>query len=200
MGLFGKKKVGEQYTSQVPNAPPRLPELPDLPPLRSRLSEFPQTEQKIELSPLPSFPATSTGDLIARQAVKQAIRESEPQESNMYEPADIKPRSREVEEEPWTPPISQFANNYPSSYRAPASEVQEKPQNPKEVYIRIDKFQEALGNFQKIKSKLLEIENLLKDLREVKSKEEFELQSWEKEIQEAKAKLNEIDNSLFQRI
>jgi len=68
------------------------------------------------------------------------------------------------------------------------------------VFIRIDKFHDALDNFNKIKEKVSEIENELKNINEIKVKEEEELKEWESEIQSIKTKMNAIDNSLFSRI
>src|SRR5690606_21643986 len=51
------------------------------------------------------------------------------------------------------------------------------------VFIRIDKFEEALKVFKETKEKIGEIEKLLEETRELKEKEERELSSWEEEIQ-----------------
>ena len=55
-------------------------------------------------------------------------------------------------------------------------------------------------NFNKIKEKVLEIETEIKNITEIKNKEEEELKEWESEIQSIKARMNAIDNSLFSKI
>ena len=68
------------------------------------------------------------------------------------------------------------------------------------VFVRIDKYQEALINFQDIKKRILETEDLLKEINEIKTKEEKELQEWEEEIKSAKEKLDKIDESWFGKL
>jgi len=72
--------------------------------------------------------------------------------------------------------------------------------NEEPIFVKIDKFHDALDNFNKIKEKVLEIENELKNISEIKNKEEEELKEWESEIQSIKARMNAIDNSLFSKI
>ena len=183
MGWFKKEKK-EAKQNFLLNEPPKLPELPPLPPLKTKFSDFPKIEEKVELPPLPSFPSSSIGDMISRQAVRQAIKETD-----------------EIDEKPFTCEIDEKSEEFAPYEKYFPEPSAKKPQSPKEpVFVRIDKFKEAMLNFQKIKAKILEIENLLKEIREIKSKEEFELQSWEKEIQDAKNKLNQINNSLFQKL
>jgi len=68
------------------------------------------------------------------------------------------------------------------------------------IFVKIDKFKEALANFEIIKEKLLDIDNLLKKIKETKAKEQEELDSWEKEVEDIKAKAQIIDERLFSKI
>ena len=68
------------------------------------------------------------------------------------------------------------------------------------IFVKIDKFKDALANFEIIKEKLLEIDNLLKKIKETKAKEQEELDSWEKEVEDIKAKTQIIDERLFSKI
>jgi hypothetical protein len=76
----------------------------------------------------------------------------------------------------------------------------DKPAKDEPIFIKIDKFHESLDNFNKIKEKVLEIERELKNINEIKNKEEEELKEWENEIQSIKARMDAIDNSLFNKI
>lgn len=82
-----------------------------------------------------------------------------------------------------------------SEVNSPANQEKDEP-----IFVKIDKFHDALDNFNKIKEKVLEIENELKNINEIKNREEEELKEWESEIQSIKARMNAIDNSLFSRI
>jgi hypothetical protein len=68
------------------------------------------------------------------------------------------------------------------------------------VFIRIDKFEESMKIFQDIRSQISEIEKLIKDTKEIKSKEEQEIASWETEIQSVKNQVEKIDKEIFSRI
>jgi hypothetical protein len=68
------------------------------------------------------------------------------------------------------------------------------------VFIRIDKFEESMKIFQDIRSQISEIERLIKDTKEIKSKEEQEIASWETEIQSVKNQVEKIDKEIFSRI
>ena len=68
------------------------------------------------------------------------------------------------------------------------------------IFVRIDKFEDSLDIFQKVKQKISEIENTLKDIKNLKEQEEQELTSWEKEIQTVKTQIEKIDNELFSKI
>ena len=73
-----------------------------------------------------------------------------------------------------------------------------KPIEP--IYIRIDKFQAAQKNFENVKDKITEIESLLQKVRDVKSKEETELNGWAEDIEKIKARLAEVDSDIFNQL
>lgn len=162
--------------------------MPELPPLPESIEQSPKgffqerPEIKNELPPLPSFPLSPTGERISNEAVKQAIREPE------YI-SGTRPRTREIEEEDYefirpVQPIVREIN----------------PVKVEPVFVRIDKYKEALTLFNEIKKKVLEIEQLLRNINEIKAREENQLQEWEQEIQEAKAKLDIIDKTIFKKL
>ncbi|MGY4884601.1 MAG: hypothetical protein ACP5NZ_03415 [Nanobdellota archaeon] len=68
------------------------------------------------------------------------------------------------------------------------------------VFIRIDKFEESMKVFHTIRSQISEIETLIKDTKDIKTKEEQELASWEKEIQKIKNEIEKVDNEIFSRV
>ena len=68
------------------------------------------------------------------------------------------------------------------------------------IYIRLDRFQTTIESFEEIKSKINEIESLLNKTREIRAKEEKELEEWENEIGIIKSKLDIIDKNIFERV
>ena len=181
MSWFGKKeKKGVKVISNS-----ELPPFPD---------EFDQDkglpEIKNELPPLPSFPQSKTSSKLSEEIVKQAIKVSkspeieEPEESIE---ASHSPLTQEIDEDIPTPKFQ-------------PQETIRTSQKIEPVYVRIDKYQESLQAFSDIKKKIIEIESVLKEVKELKQKEDSELQEWTDEIQKAKLKLGEIDSALFQKL
>jgi len=189
---FDKKRKKEEKV-------PELPELPELPPLpeihpspkisESQLPPLPAKEKKPEikneLPPLPSFPVTRAGEQVSREIVKQAIKEP-------TETKEIMPRTREIENEPIQ---TQAKTIVQPVVKETKPEIKVEP-----IFVRIDKYQESIAKFQDIKKRLLEIENLLRNVKEIKAREETQLQEWQREIEEAKLKLDSIDKTIFQKL
>ena len=73
------------------------------------------------------------------------------------------------------------------------------PRENKPIFVRVDKYQIALNALDNVKVKLNEIEVLLKQIREVKAKEDQELSSWETEMETIKARIQTVMTELFDR-
>lgn len=217
MGLFKKREVKRAEQEGIPE----LPELPQLP-------ELPSIEE-LEKTKLPSFPPSKTGRDISHEMIKSSISERpEPFfQKQIAEPiipivstlsAPKLPKTIEIGPETRGPSVMEISD-WPKKF-APAqrtreempeiqrsraiSEIKtfraEKPKKTGPVFIRIDKFEEAISSFREIKKKVSEIENLLKTVKEVKAKEESELSEWEFELQKIKSKIEGIDKSLFSEL
>ncbi len=184
---FKQKK--EVALGELPELPEEPPELPSFSESFPKSSFEPEIRQKKDLPPLPSFPNSFTGERITNEVVKQAVKE--PRERLEYKNRPEKNFAREIEaktfEMPSYPLIKQFTKE--------VSPIKVEP-----VYIRIDKYQESIANFNDVKKKLIEIENLLREIKELKSREEMQLQEWEVEIQETKNKLDFIDRTIFKKL
>lgn len=171
-----------------------LPELPPLPddfgkPKELNLPNLPSI--KDELPPLPTFPSNKIGEKLSQEILKQSIKDSE------FKPSDFPPLAEEKEEVEIKPRVMEIQETF-----KPKSSVREiKPALKIEpVYVRMDKYQESLSAFHEVKKKLMEIENSIKDVRDLKAREEIELQGWEEEVRKAKEKLVDIDSILFQKL
>lgn len=128
-----------------------------------------------ELPPLPSLPRTSAGEAMSLGAIKSSVREY----------PKTGPRAIEVPEGGMIAPLS-------AGPRAPA--VKEP------VFVRIDKFKDAVRKFEDVKKKVDEIENALKKIREIKDEEEEELKTWEADVQAIKEKVRSVEESLFTKL
>lgn len=159
---------------------PELPDLPDFPEIKSvekpsnikeKLPEFGERE---ELPALPSFPNSSIAERISQEAIKSELSSS------------IKPYTKEISPEH-------------KEERRRVSEIYPK-QESQPIFVRIDRFQNSLKNFNEVKKQLQEIESYLSDIREIRAKEDTELSEWEKELHEIKMKLESIDSVLFSKL
>lgn len=81
------------------------------------------------------------------------------------------------------------------------TKLQEKMSKQDEpIFVRIDKFQAAQKNFDKIKAKSKEIETILRKVKDVKEKEDKEIQSWTEDLEMIKSRLTEIESDIFDKI
>ena len=65
------------------------------------------------------------------------------------------------------------------------------------IFIKIDKFRDAMANFELVKKKLNETSSLLDQIREARAKEEDELSEWSEELNLIKQKISSIDKKIF---
>ncbi len=198
MGFFNKK----ENIPEIPTAP-ALPELPKL-----------QDDKKKELPELPSFSLNSDNENFNQQTAKSPMINNNSPEGKR---ADRNVQSdihifEEPEEESLIPPMPSRERAIPefplqsSIMNSPKrtfeiNSMEEK--NTKEIepiFVRIDKFQSAQKNFEQIKIKIKEIESVIGKINDIKSKEEVELRGWSEDIEKIKARLSEIDSSIFEQI
>ncbi len=193
MGWFNKTKKEEKKESSIPE----LPKLPDIPNLDDEPPKMNLDSQKT-ISQLPMFPNNSLGDKFSQDTIKDAIT-GKKEETEEFEADDS-------EEDQMTPKIPQIThvpefyregtekrNSY--GFRRVTKKVKEEP-----LFIRLDKFEESLHNFEEIKQQIAEIEKILQETKEIKEKEGAELESWEKEIKAVKEKIQNIDREIFSKI
>jgi hypothetical protein len=219
MGLFKKKKKDDGKTWKNSNESLGLPELPDFP----NLPEIPKIEElshKEKISKLPSFPHSAPNSKMNHDIVKQVINED--LDNNMEKDSETiigklpqVPKEslvQEVNDTEFTPKL--LSSNY--QVNTPFKQTQ-KTQQKKEIkqesirnqirqsgeeplFIRVDKYKSAIEKIQESKHKLMEIEKVLRDIKDIRTKEEGELQEWENQIQEAKSKLDSADKILFPQV
>jgi len=202
MSLFGKKKkeeyLGDNLDSEEVPSLPELPKLPDFPQLdmgRNEASEsFPQ---------LPSYPSNSFGEKFSQNVIKDAVSGEKEGEEEFEADEFLKVYNKGMMQKPLTREISgsefkrlgRLSGEIPEEFRISAKQIKEEP-----IFIRIDKFEESLQIFDKIKDRIMEMEKMLKDTERLKEEEEKEIELWEKEIQTIKEDMEKIDKDIFSKI
>jgi len=69
-----------------------------------------------------------------------------------------------------------------------------------DIFVKIEKFRTARRSLSDIKSRLDEIDEMLKKIREIRMREDQELTAWEKEISTAKSQIENVTSSIFEKI
>ncbi len=189
--MFGKKKESHG-------------DLPDLPDFQGYNKMNPVKNPNVsddlgeEFHSLPSFPDSPMKRGFSQSAIKEAVNTSESEnvedldelpefDSSLENSGSSDFKLREVDE--WVPPKIPLPEQ-------PARKITET----KPIYVRLDKFQSARESLEKIKSGLEEIDSLLKQMKEIKAKEEHELSSWEKEMENVKARISNVISDIFDRL
>ena len=86
------------------------------------------------------------------------------------------------------------------AFRVMAMENKEQQKGEKKlpVFIKIDEYKDVLDAFELIKRKLKDAKALLAQLDDIKSKEEYEIDSWQAILSDIEKKVSEIDRTLLE--
>ena len=76
-------------------------------------------------------------------------------------------------------------------------EVEEIVEKAEPIFIRLDKFEESVKIFEKVKEQITEMSSLLEDIRQIRDEEEQELGYWEQELKQIKDKIDKVDKDIF---
>ena len=193
MGLFKKKWEKKEFKELI-----ELPKLPRLPALPEEI------ESKKTLPQLPRYPINSLIDRFSQNTIKEAVTGEKEEiieadefvrEQIMPEHSEIKPSSRLNLEFPYKMERINSAKNLELR-----SWQESKTKKSGQVFIKIDKFEESLKIFELIKIKIVDMEKLLEDIKEIKEKEEKELSYWMSEIQTIKNQTEKVERDIFSKI
>lgn len=208
MGFFSKnKEKKEDRILELPQLPP-LPEMPikEIYEKRGFETNLPAKEETQKKFSLPSFPDSKFGQRINQEAIKEAI--SERKEEIRFDPQ--KTRTQEISETKQKMQPSMFNTQETKKSTMEMSdwnEVKPKPEfsmprmkKSEPLFIKLEKYENVISTFNEIKLRMAEIESLLKNIKEIKMKEERELDDWEREIHTIKARLEQIDQEIFKGI
>src|SRR3989338_8405675 len=134
-------------------------------------------EEKAYAPEIPPLPEVKKGK--ETEAIKEAVGEDE--EFEIPERKPKIPRLSDVQEE--------VIRKVPTKVAAKGERA---------LFVKIEKYEDAIDKINEIREKLDEAENLLRSISELRHKEEEELSSWQKEIEEIKNMLMTVDQDIFE--
>ncbi len=66
------------------------------------------------------------------------------------------------------------------------------------VFIKIDNYREVLDLADELKQQLLAVKESYKELEDIRTEEQKELDMWKKHLQDIERQLHEVDQTLFE--
>jgi len=153
---------------------------PELPPLK--FPEFPKEEQKV-----PSYEAGISPAEAA--SLKEAIQ-----------PRLEIPIRKPVMRPPVQPIILERPTETPRVEERRYEEPEERgtQKRGQTLFVKIERYKEALEKMEHIKEKIIEAERILRNLDEMKRQEDEELTRWHQDLETIKSKILSVDKSLFE--
>lgn len=149
---------------------------PELPPLK--FPEFPK-EKKV-----PSYESEVTPQEAA--SLKEAVAPPN-LEIPIRKPMPKAPVTPAMPKEPMAPEGQEYGD--------PHEELQGRGQT---LFVKIERYKNALAKMEHIKDKLMEAERILANLDEMKRQEDQELTKWHQDLSLIKNKLLSVDKGLFE--
>lgn len=85
----------------------------------------------------------------------------------------------------------------PQSSQSIAPSSDDRYVSKKGLFIRIEKYKEALESIEQIKTRIGEIEHALMNIEKMRRQEDLEIEKWRRDLNSIKQRLLGIDNTLF---
>lgn len=206
--MFGIKK--KNSAGELPDFPSSgAPSMRDyqrttLPPI-----EAPQEE---EIHGLPSFPDSLMKKGFSQTMIKSAVEDEDKslpelpewtQENERPQMPQMSRPVRTVELDEWTPKASpQTQQRRPAQtqvsedLRTPPVSNQMNDKRP--IFVKLERFKEARDSLVKISEKLNQMDELLKMIKDLKTKEDEEISNWEKDIENIKSRISSVNREIFE--
>ncbi len=168
-------------------------------------------EEHMPRQDLPSFPDSMSNKGFSQAAIKDAVGGPVCQEEVhvQYAPNPLK-NFKSMEMEEWSPsvkktteePIEEKQESFRLGMPPSSSTINEFPKKMRnsDVFVKLDKFYAARKALSDAEQKLEDINEVLRKIRETKLREEQELDSWERELMNIKARMNELNSNLFEKV
>ncbi|HPD81809.1 MAG TPA: hypothetical protein PK357_01780 [Candidatus Pacearchaeota archaeon] len=186
-GIFDADEFLDEEDSEIMHKP--------LKPIKREVEEYEKPEVRKKII-RPSYePSYEENEKMVR-SIKQSAMEEEPMVRSI--------RSSMVEEEhPAYEESFPLMPSIKSREITPSRRYREKSTGAKKVepvFVRLDKFEEGMNLFDDIKAQIADMEHLIKNTKEIKQKEEEELNSWQNQLQEVKRQIERVDRDIFSKI
>jgi hypothetical protein len=200
MGWLNKQDKREEVPSL-----PELPELPELPSLEG-FSESENFEEQKEFNKLPSFPSNSLGNKFSQNAIKEAVSGVEKGDEEVFDANEFAPSMNRnmqmMPQKPFSMPLNKRMQREfePEEIPSNFSEASRIVKKAEPLFIRLDKFEESMELFDKIKKKISEMDKMLEEIKVIKENEEKEIISWERDVQTIKQQIRKIDEDIFSKV
>ena len=170
MGLFSRKKEVEKKEQ------PRFPQFHE---------EFPKYESAITQEDM--------------SAIKEAVRPDErppmPVKKMTFASMPLKERPRiEEEPKPYMPEMPEYDLKHAETLGMPETDLHKQDKN---LFIKIERYKEAVEKADNIKAQLEEITKVMDKLNELKTEEDAEISHCHSQISAIKESIDSIDRILF---
>ena len=76
--------------------------------------------------------------------------------------------------------------------------IEQPPKEDTELFIKVNKYEQAMKVLEEIKDSFKKTENILKNLQTIKQTEDKEISDWNSKIQNLKNKIISVDSVLFE--
>ena len=150
---------------------------------------------------IPELPGLLEGGEALTEKDEEYAQEQEESQDMYNEEAIPEPVLQELEKESEKPEVKEAEPEKVAEIpRERSTEGFQKKQVPETQFVRLDKFEAAYSSIANIKKKLEEMNIFLKDIRQLNEKEDAELSAWEKEINDIRVKIENIDKALFENL
>lgn len=177
--FFKKKKKGSPPELPPPPEPPSedVRKLGDLPAIKPGMPSLPEEVPAPEMPPAPEY---APNEIPAPELPEIPPPEEMP--SRVPFP--------EIPEE--TAPIAEMPE-----YPAPVEEKPERIRKPLgALFVAMDEYQKILDDSNKVRAKLMEAEEFVQHLKELKDEEEKTFARWRSHLEDVERKLTKIDRLL----
>ncbi|MFH1248866.1 MAG: hypothetical protein V1660_01835 [archaeon] len=198
MSLFKKR---EPERAERSFDVPELPAFPEVREIKDALT--PRDNFNDSIPPLPRGSSISQNPYSMPQQQKPEPKRAMEIGSSAWPPEIKMPSSKEIFDLTTEAGEEREESASPSKHSYPKTPPQSQSRQIKAkepIFIKIERFSDALKNFDQIKEKVDELDDLLKKTREIRHQEQQEFDSWEKEIEEIKNKISVIDEKLFSKL
>lgn len=156
----------------------RKEEVPEIPPMPSLPEISPKGNKKS--SELPSIPrGNGANDNLNNEMIKSALSDNSFQDIETFnEEEDIK--EKEIQQPP-------------SSLKDNSGLIQKK----ETIFVKIDKFNKSKESLIDIHERIKDISHEIMRLREIKTQEIKELETWDDELKKINLRLSKVDSNIF---